>query len=323
MAEPPGGPGQAPEPPAGRVPRERPRGTVPLVVGGLAGLLVLATLVFGSLVLVRETGEGPMPPASEKAGAPEAPLPRGLYPAPAGPAEGLRTPADPPQDVGTAIEKRLRQLEEADAAFARQAAELAAVLAALDGTSTDLPALAARMREGLLLEVTRRRLGRGIPLGDLEPKLARSYALRDPEAMVALMAWSREPVAPADLARRLAALRDAPEPLAVPGPDAPVIERLRSWFGSLVRVRRAAAASPARLDAAIDAVQTGDIARAVGLLEPAAGDGRVQRWLADARRVAAAEAALERLELRLIEDVPDPPLAGAVGRGPGSTAAGG
>ena len=317
MAEPGAEPKEATPPPGpARVStRARSRSALPLIVGGLAGLVVIATLAIGSASMLRDSRASGGAPAAAPAPAGKAPIPQSLSPAPV-PIEPP-VPADPPgfgTDQPPPVEDRLARLEAANEVLARQASDLAAALSAVGGDGSDLRLLALRLREGLVLDMAQRRLERGIPLGELERHLALSHAVRDPEAVVALLAWSRAPVAPADLQPRLAAIAAAPAPAGTPdGTDAGWLKQVRGWFASLVQVRRASGdlPAPARLAQASQALAAGDIARAIGLLDGQAHDARLASWMADARRVAAAKAALERLELRLIDDLDDRPRASA------------
>jgi hypothetical protein len=228
---------------------------------------------------------------------------------------GIRPPANPEEaEAGSLpapvdpVDLRIARLEEMDQALSTQLSELARAVELANGSGISA-AMALRAHEALLLGVVRRRLDRGIPLGPAEAPLARQFALRDPEAVTALLAWSRAPVGMATLRTRLAEIGSGPD-FAGGAPDEQGwAAQVRQWFGSLVEVRRApgeAAVRPA-LPEARAALADGDLARAITLIERAPASPRITAWLADARRLAAAEASLDRLELLVLADPPEVP----------------
>ncbi|MCS6986477.1 MAG: hypothetical protein NZM40_03440 [Sphingomonadaceae bacterium] len=159
-------------------------------------------------------------------------------------------------------------------------------------------ALAERSQALLLLTAARRHVERGRPLGALEPRVAELFGPRDPSAVAALAAWSRAPVSASLLAERL---HEAP-PSATPTREEGWWTRLRNWVSGLVEVRRRATATQTARARAAAALARGDTASAVALLEAVPEAGVPKEWLADGRRLAAAEAALDRLELIVLSD---------------------
>ncbi|MFN7177620.1 MAG: hypothetical protein ACK4MX_12125, partial [Thermaurantiacus sp.] len=169
--------------------------------------------------------------------------------------------------------------------------------------------MAVRAHEALLLGVVRRRLDRGTPLGPVEAPLARQFALRDPEAVTALLAWSRAPVGVSTLRVRLSEIAAGPDFAGTETDSGTWGAQVREWIASLVEVRRAPGEGAVRptLPVAKEALAERDLARAIAQIERAPAGPRIAAWLADARRLAAAEAALDRLELLVLEDPPEMP----------------
>jgi len=300
----------AEEPEAGARPRPAGedgarRGRLYLAVGAIAGLAVVLVLLLATLAGVPRgwPARGDRPPSAAAPG--EGQTPRSLSPLPAPPADAV-PPADPAA-AGPALsaEERLLRLEAADAELARQLSTLATALAMPAGAQAAAD-FELRSLEMLLLSLARRRLERGAPIDDIAPALARRFGARDPEAMDALAAWSRAPVSAAALAERLRALEREAEGAPPPDSGGEKAEGARAVLGTLVRVRRVEGGWPAaeRFRAAAVRLAEGDAGRAAAVLDSGPVPPRLRAWLADARRLARADRALERLEVALVSAAP-------------------
>ncbi len=198
-----------------------------------------------------------------------------------------------------------RRLDAVEAENRRLAEAAGALGARLDGVSGEVAAMAAarttpadQARDLLLLAAARRFVAVGRPLGVLADALAARFGAAEPGAVEALRGWTTAPVSAPLLGRRLAELArpDAADDLPS---DLGWWERLQARLSRLVTVREPArvGGQPAALAAA--ALAAGDTALAVTLLESGTPSPPLRQWLADARRLAAAEAALDRLEMRV------------------------
>lgn len=274
-----------------------------------AGLGLLALIgVAGSGLLPSRDGPGPegdgRRPAAEEPAKDFAQQLTGIRPPSAESGNGTD-----PAAAAEPVDQRLARLEQMDEALARQLSELSRTVELANGSGVSA-ATAVRAHEALLLGVVRRRLDRGMPLGPAEAPLARQFALREPEAVTALLAWARAPVGMSTLRTRLAEIAAGPDFAGAGEVEDGWAVQVRRWFGSLVEVRRAPGESAARsaIPDAREALAERDLARAITLMERAPAGPRITDWLADARRLAAAEAALDRLEMLVLEDPPEVPV---------------
>ena len=186
-----------------------------------------------------------------------------------------------------ALEAMLNRLAEADSNAARRIDGIVAGMAASSGESQ---LLVEQVRELLLLTAVRRMVDSGRMLGPLMGAVERRFALADPEAVAALSAWNSAPVTRQSLAARLEL--KAAAPLAPSG----WWDRMRNRLTGLVEVRESQLPVTEVAAKARAALLTNDLDGAIRTLAPAATTTESRLWLQDARRLAAADMALLRLE---------------------------
>lgn len=180
---------------------------------------------------------------------------------------------------------------DADAALRQLASDFQQIRDQLGGGS-------GQMHDLFVVSMLRRMLAAGRPLGAVAPVLESRFRSRDAAAVDALLAWSDQPQTRWTLAARIAGLQQAPVP------DAPAASgwwaRLKAQLGNLVRAHDPASADsqeqPDNFQTAADALRTGDLDYAIASLEKERRAPDVRQWLADARRLQAAELGLDRLE---------------------------
>ncbi|WP_448582190.1 hypothetical protein [Thermaurantiacus sp.] len=199
-----------------------------------------------------------------------------------------------------ALEAEARRLAEAEAASAAKLAQLAADMAAAGVTSGAVAAATAEARDIFLLVSLRRLMEQGRPLGAFDPLLRRQFETREPSAVAALVGWSSAPVGRAGLAERLDALA-AVEPAADGGAGAGFWSRLWQRLSSLVEIRQGAQTPASPLVQARTRLAEGDLAAAIALVAALPPTPEQAAWLADAERLQAAEDALDRLELLVVQ----------------------
>ena len=150
--------------------------------------------------------------------------------------------------------------------------------------------------EGLLIAfATRRAVERGVELGFLADQLRLRFGDALPNAVRTITASSRDPVTLDRLIARLDGLGpDLREP-----DDSPSLERIRREIGNLFVVRRASAPSPQptrRLERARLFLETGRFEAAIEEVQNMPGAANAERWIADTRRYAAVQRALDLIE---------------------------
>jgi hypothetical protein len=190
----------------------------------------------------------------------------------------------------------LEQMAETQGGLDQRVAAMEQRLARLDLQSQAAAGNAARA-EGLLVTfAARRSLERGVPLGYLADQLRLRFGDGQPNAVRTVIEVSRNPVTLDRLIARLDGL--APE-LAEAPPEEGVLSGLTRELSELFVVRREDSPSPQparRLERARLFLESGRADAAISEVRnlpnaPAAAD-----WIADARRYAAAQQALELLE---------------------------
>lgn len=205
-----------------------------------------------------------------------------------------------------ALEAEARRLAEAEAATAGRVSALAADLASAGVTSGAVAAATAEARDIFTVLAVRRLVERGRPLGAFDPLLRRQFETREPSAVAALLAWSRAPLGRAALAARLEAL-DSAGPDSQPGgaghPDRETGFWSRLWRGltGLVEVRSAREPISPPLARARARLAEGDLPAAIALVAAEPESPERAAWLEDARRLLAAEDALDRLDLLVVQ----------------------
>ncbi|MFS0737976.1 hypothetical protein ABC347_13080 [Sphingomonas sp. 1P06PA] len=182
------------------------------------------------------------------------------------------------------------------AATDRRIAQVEGRLADIDARARLTAANAERAEAMLIAIAARRAVDEGLPLGYVEGMLRERFGGTEPQAVATIIAAARQPV----LLETLKSGLVADEAVLVGRPAT------RSWWdgfreelGGLIVVRRASALSTrpderfARATAAVDSGRVG-----VALAEVARLPGRdgAEAWIGQARRYAAARAALDRIE---------------------------
>lgn len=214
-------------------------------------------------------------------------------PAAAAPAAVASVPSATATQAASA---ELEQMAETQGGLDQRVAAMEQRLARLDLQSQAAAGNAARA-EGLLVTfAARRSLERGVPLGYLADQLRLRFGDAQPNAVRTVIEVSRNPVTLDRLIARLDGL--APELAAAP-PEQGVLSALTRELSELFVVRREDSPSPQparRLERARLFLESGRADAAISEVRnlpnaPAAAD-----WIADARRYAAAQQALELLE---------------------------
>jgi hypothetical protein len=203
------------------------------------------------------------------------------------------------------IETHAAALGANDAALAERVDRIGRAVAAASGTAVEGE---RQMRDLLLVSIARRQVEAGRPLGPLVDLLRRRFGDRDAAAVEAIARWSAAPTTPVSLAARL-------DRLAEPMPAA----RTEGWwtrtlaaFRGMVAIRRPGEPVQEQFLAdARGAIAAGDPLLAAARLEAMPPTPERAEWIADARGLAAARAALDRLEMMLLEAPLMDPAAGS------------
>ncbi len=225
-------------------------------------------------------------------------------------------------DALTTLESRIAQLESRTGTLAGQLAEQGAGHDdRWQSLSRDIARLEAEagaedrdLRAFFLLSLARRAVEAGRPLGPLEPLLSARFAPVADTALADLTNWSSLPQTHGSLATRLAQMAEPPaaeEPGRVTGEAAGAgwWENFLGRLRTLVKVRPSGdealatgAGDPRALAEAQAELEKGDLVRAINAIERAPRNEARDLWIVDARRLAAAEAALDRLESLALGD---------------------
>lgn len=172
-------------------------------------------------------------------------------------------------------------------------------LARLDLQSQAAAGNAARA-EGLLISfATRRSIERGEELGYLADQLRLRFGDALPNAVRTLTDMSRNPVTIDQLLARLEGL----EPALRASPEEPGLKRLRRELSNLFVIRRETAPSPKpqrRVERARMFLETGRYENAILEVQNMPGADAAEQWVADVRRYAAAQRALDLIETAAI-----------------------
>lgn len=189
-------------------------------------------------------------------------------------------------------------------ALDQRVAEMEQRLARLDVQAAAAAGNAGRAEALLIVFASRRAIERGVPLGYLADQLRLRFGAAQPAAVGTVIGAAREPVT---LDRLLAQLDGLAPELA----QAPQDEGAFDWFsrelGELFVVRRADAPSPApekRLERARLFLESGRTEAAIAEVRMLPNPGEAQGWIAEAERFAAAQRALETLEVAAIGGQP-------------------
>jgi hypothetical protein len=191
-----------------------------------------------------------------------------------------------------------------EAALDQRIAAMEQRLARLDVQAAAAAGNAGRA-EGLLIAfASRRAIERGVPLGYLADQLRLRFGAAQPDAVRTVIDAANAPVT---LDRLLAQLDGMAPALG----QAPKDEGAFDWFsrelGELFVVRRENAPSPApekRLERARLFLESGRTDAAVAEVRMLPNAAEAQGWIADAARYAAAQRALEAIEIAAIGGQP-------------------
>lgn len=210
-----------------------------------------------------------------------------------------------------ALESAAARLQASDAAAAERLDRLVADVAAVSGGST---AQREQVRTLLLAESARQLFDRGRSLEPLLPSIRARFGMLDSDGVAALVAWSGAPVTRQSLAARL-------EPTERPDADVPADgwwSALKLRLMGLVQVRAAGSVPElTALSAARNALMAGNLELAIAQLSAAPTNPERIALASDARRLLAAEQALDRMELAtldgLVQQAASPPARPASG----------
>jgi hypothetical protein len=282
----------------------------PWVIGGAA--VVFSLGMIGSPWLEAQV-RGQLPPTLQTAPA-QVPDPRvdaleaRVRALEAAPKAALSAPAPASNDGNAGLEGRIAALEAQAVALQGNdgslVTRLGQVSEELARTSSAVVAGDRQVRDLFLLGVARRLVELGRPLGRVETLLAERFGSIDAPAVEALAAWSRVPQTRGTLMARLETLDAAILDTKTAGNS--WWDRLKARLSGLVTVQRGdngpAQPDPGAVPAARKALEAGDLQVAAARIEQAPAGPARDQWLADARALIAAEAALDRLETQLLAD---------------------
>lgn len=155
---------------------------------------------------------------------------------------------------------------------------------------------AARAENLLIAFAARRMTDRGQPLGYLADQLRLRFSNAQPRAVQTITDFSEHPATLDELSARLDAL--APQ-LAGGADDESFWDSASREFSNLFTIRREPSnrhSPEARLERARVMLTAGKIPEAISQVERLPGAETAQRWIADARRYAAVQDALDLIE---------------------------
>jgi hypothetical protein len=140
----------------------------------------------------------------------------------------------------------------------------------------------------------RRAIEAGAPLGELSPRLQRSFAASSPAALARILAADRQRLT----VTQLLADFDATAPMLR---ERPVMswDRLRSEISTLFVIRSADTPPPtvdAQLQVARDYLASGNVKAALRMVAALPGAANAQGWMAEARRFVETQAALDEID---------------------------
>lgn len=207
-----------------------------------------------------------------------------------------------------ALEAEARRIAEAEAATAGRLAALAADMDAAGVTSGAVAAATAEVRDIFLVVSLRRLVERGRPLGAFDPLLRQQFGTREPSAVAAVVAWSGAPVSRAMLAERLDSLAGSYSGAKADGSAQArgFWDRLWQRLSGLVEIRQGPETVAAPLIRARARLAEGDLPAAIAHAAAEPETAALAAWLEDARRLQAAEDALDRLELLVVQSATVP-----------------
>lgn len=228
-------------------------------------------------------------------GAAEAPAELADVPPPEQQALG-GTPASPtPEASASAAAKAVERVAEQQGGLEARLAAAEQRLTRLDLQAQAAAGNAARA-EGLLIALaSRRAIEKGAELGYLADQLRLRFGDGWPNAVNTIISMSRNPVTLDQLIARLEGL----EPELRSSGEGPSFEWLKRELGDLFVVRRETTPSPQpvqRMERARLFLVSGRFEDAIKEVENMPGAPAADAWIADARRYAAAQRALDLIE---------------------------
>lgn len=275
--------------------RKRGTGSARSIVGVVLVLALLAATVLGYLAW-REgfSGSAVEPEEVEDASQALAEI------------EGER-PAPGPEETPTiAAERTVKRATEAVARVTEQQGGIDQRLAAAEQrlARLDLQAQAAAgnaaRAEGLLIALAARRaVEKGAELGYLADQLRLRFGDAKPNAVSTITSVSRDPVT---LDRLVARLEGLGAELQEPD-EAPSLDRIRREISELFVVRHESAPSPQplrRMERARIFLESGRYSAAIEEVQNMPGAANAESWIADVRRYAAVQRALDLIETSAI-----------------------
>lgn len=252
------------------------------LVAGLALLLIAATGVWAL------SGRPGLPALDLFALKPDAPVT-------AAPSSAATSPATVAAQVRQASE-RVEAMTAQQGGLDQRVAAMEQRLSSLD-LQTQAAAGNAARAEGLLVSfASRRAIERGTPLGYLADQLRLRFGDAQPNAVQTVIDFSRDPVTLDQLLAQLDGL--APD-LAASSRRVGLLGWMAREMGGLFVVRHENAPSPQpqrRLERARLFLESGRALSAVAEVRNLPNAAQAANWIADARRYAAAQRALELLE---------------------------
>jgi hypothetical protein len=209
----------------------------------------------------------------------------------------LVTPAPSPSPSATATQtaQTVKEMAQQQGGIDQRLTAAEQRLAKLDLQAQAAAGNAARA-EGLLIAfATRRALDRGAELGYLADQLRLRFGDAMPNAVDTVVSFSRDPVTLDVLLARLEGLA----PRLESSTEETGFARLKRELSELFVIRRESTPSPQpekRLERARFFLESGRVDRAIQEVQQLPGATHAGNWIADARRYAAAQRALDLIE---------------------------
>jgi len=222
---------------------------------------------------------------------------------------GIAAPTEPAtaEETRQAVE-RVEQVVVQQGGLDQRVAAMEQRLTRLDLQAQAAAGNAARAEDLLILFAARRAIERGTELGYLSDQLRMRFGETRPNMVQAIVDSSRDPVTLDQLMARLEGLDPALREMPA---DEGFFTRLGHELSQLFIIRTEDTPSPVteqRLERAKRYLESGRIEAAVGEVEALPNAAAANDWLADARRFALVQRALETLETAAVLEpraVPD------------------
>jgi len=169
-------------------------------------------------------------------------------------------------------------------------------LSRLDVQANAASGNAARAESLLIAFAARRMIDRGEPLRYLADQIQLRFANAQPRAVRTIITFARDPVTVDQLAARLEAL--SPQ-LTGTAPDTSYLDRIMDDLSNLFTIRREPSeviGPEAGIERARVMLRAGRIEEAVAQVQRLPGAQSAEKWIADAKRYAEVQEALDLLE---------------------------